>query len=71
MKNNVATLKYFNHSNIKSTDGTTGHFLYGELNGFLFIKGHRGCDHLLAGFISTYVTSTYHHYSCKCDSFPW
>jgi hypothetical protein len=27
----------------------------------ILVRGHRGCDHMVVGFITTYAISAYHH----------
>jgi hypothetical protein len=29
------------------------------------MEGHRGRDHMVIGFATTYAISVYHHYRCK------
>jgi len=33
-----------------------------------FLRGHRGRDHMVVGFTTTYVIGAYHHWCCEFES---
>jgi len=35
---------------------------------FLKNRGHRGRDHIVVGFTTTYAISAYHHWCCEFES---